>query len=521
MHPPKEINMAGLSKSRILAHRQCPKRLWLQINKPELIETDDAAQSRMAAGTHVGELARDLQSGGLLIDSDDLGQCLADTEQALASSPRPLFEATFQHDGVLVRADLLLPDEGGYRLAEVKSSARVKENHYEDAAVQAWVARNAGVPLTRIEIAHIDTSFVYPGGGDYRGLFTHADITEDVSTLENDVPGWVEAARTTLAGDEPNIEPDGGCYEPFECPFLAYCQPASEDENEAEGFPPEILPYGKALAASLREDGFNDLRDVPVERLDKPKHQRVWRATVNDKAEIDPMAGRILADLPYPRYYIDFETIQFAIPIWTGTRPYAQIPFQWSCHIELAPGTTLPNFFLADGNTDPRREFADSLLKVLDKSFLTNFLPGFNCDGFSDAGPILVYNQGFECARMRELGIAFPDLAPAFDAAIERVVDLLPITRAYYYHPKMRGSWSLKAVLPTIDPEQSYEGMMVADGGMAQEAFLEMIDPETDPDRKEELRQALLDYCAMDTFSMVRLTQFFVKNKNAKRKNKK
>lgn len=501
--------MAGLSKSRILAHRQCPKRLWLQAHQPELIETDDATEARLAAGTHVGDVARDLHLDGLLIDCGDLGQCLADTAQALAASKRPLFEATFQFDGVLIRADLLLPDEGGYRLAEVKSSSMVKDYHIDDAAVQAWVARKAGVPLTRIEIAHIDNSFVYPGGGDYRGLFTHTDVTERVSALESEVGSWVEAARTTLAGDEPVTEPDEQCYNPFECPFLTHCQPVTESEEM--GFPPEILPHGKNLAAALRAEGYDDLRDVPAERLEKPKHQRVWRATVNHQAEIDPAAGRLLASLPYPRYYLDFETIQFAVPIWAGTQPYAQIPFQWSCHVETAPGITLPQAFLADGQADPRRDFAESLLKVLTST------SGTNGNAFNEHGPILVYNQGFERSRMKELATAFPDLAPALHAAIERVVDLLPITRDHYYHPDMRGSWSIKAVLPTVAPELFYDRMTVADGAMAQEAFLETMHPETSMKRREQLRQALLDYCAMDTWAMVRLTQFFMEHQNADR----
>lgn len=490
--------MAGLSKSRILAHRQCPKRLWLQTHKPELAENDNATEARLAAGTRVGEVARDLHPGGLLIDSDNLGQCLADTARALAGTKRPLFEATFQHNGVLVRADLLLPEEGGYRLAEVKSATGVKDYHFEDAAVQSWVGRKAGVPLTRITIAHIDNAFVYPGDGDYRGLFTHADVTDEVTALESQVGDWVEAARITLAGDEPAIESGEQCCHPFECPFLAHCQPVAEDGEEA--FPPEILPHGKKLAAILRAEGFDDLRDVPGERLENPRHQRVWRATLNRRAEIDPAAGQLLASLAYPRYYLDFETIQFAVPVWSGTRPYAQIPFQWSCHVETASGVTLPHAFLADGQADPRRDFAESLLKVLGKT-----------------SPILVYNQGFECSRMKELAAAFPDLAPALHAANERVVDLLPITRDHYYHPDMRGSWSIKAVLPTVAPELFYDGLTVADGAMAQEAFLEMMHPETTPKRHEQLRQALLDCCVLDTWAMVRLTRFFMEHQNAER----
>jgi hypothetical protein len=255
------------------------------------------------------------------------------------------------------------------------------------------------------------------------------------------------------------------------------------------------------------------LRDVPGDRLEKAKHQRVWRATVCGRAEVSPEAGRQLAALPYPRFYLDFETIHFAVPIWVGTRPYRQIPFQWSCHIESAPGVIAHHAFLAEGQSDPRRDFAVSLLKVLDK----RSLPETDQDLASDAGPVFVYNQAFETSRIRELALTFPDLASALHAVLDRVVDLLPITREHYYHPAMRGSWSIKAVLPTIAPELAHDRLTVADGGMAQAAFLEIMHPQTTGERREQLRQALLEYCALDTWAMVRLTQFFTEHQNADR----
>lgn len=479
----------GLSKSRILLHRQCPKRLWLKVYRPELEEIDDGSQSRFATGVHVGEIARRLFPEGVLVDGDDLGQAISDTQAILAGEKRPVFEATFQSGGVLVRADLLLPAKNGYRMVEVKQSASVKDYHLADAAIQSWVARQAKLPLASVEIAHIDSSFVYPGGGDYRGLFRYADISEPVAAMEAEVPGWVSAARETLSGEEPRIAPGAQCETPFECPFFGYCSsPASAED----GYPPEILPYGGALAAILRGDGYTDLRDVPEGRLGNIKHRRVWRVTRSGQAELDPEAGKLIAALPYPRYYIDFETINPAVPVWAGTRPYMQVPFQWSCHVETANGAMSHRAFLADGQSDPRRLFAESLMEAVGAD-----------------GPILVYSAPFERSRLQELAGYFPDLAPALQAAIDRIVDLLPIAREHYYHPEMRGSWSLKAVLPTIAPELDYGNLEVADGGMAQEAFAEIMQPETSPERRQQLRAALLLYCERDTLAMVRIAHYF------------
>jgi len=480
--------MAGLSKSRILLNLQCPKRLWLEVNHPELAVVDEGAGARMSAGNEVGEIARSLYPDGLLIEPGSLAAALDETNAALAETPRPLFEATFEAGGVLIRADLLIPEESGYRMAEVKSSTGVKDYHLADAAIQTWVCKKNGLPLTKVEIAHIDTSFVYPGGGNYQGLLAHTEITSDIAPLVSEVPGWIEAAQFTLVGGMPEASIGERCEKPFPCPFTAQCH-SPFDPN---AFPLDILPYGGKVVDSLLIEGYRDLREIREDQLETPKHKRVWRVTVSGQTELDAAAGEKLSALGYPRYYLDFETIQFAVPRWAGTRPYAQIPFQWSCHIEQADGNLAHTEFLADGLDDPRRSFAETLIATL----------GSN-------GPIIVYNAGFERGRMQELAKDFPDLASALEAAILRIVDLLPIAREHYYHRDMRGSWSIKAVLPTIAPDLDYSSLAVAHGGMAQQAFLERLDPNTSHDRRQELTAGLLAYCARDTLAMVRVAHYF------------
>jgi hypothetical protein len=479
--------MSGLSKSRILAHRQCPKRLWLQIHKPEVAQYD-GQQQRFDVGNTVGEVARGLYPEGRLVENEDLGQCLTET-QALLRRGKPIFEATFQHDGLLIRADLLLPDANGYRLAEVKSAASIKDVYLPDAAIQSWVARKAGIPLTHVEIAHIDRSFTYPGGGNYGGLLKHVDVTSAIAPLEAEIPSWINAARATLSGVEPGLDHGEHCRQPYECPFIAYCAPSQEQVTE---YPVTMLPWGGKLAKQLTDEGYVDLRDVPVERLSKPLHQKIWRITKTKVAELDPEATRKLNDLPYPRYFLDFESIQFVVPIWSGTRPYDQVIFQWSCHIQTSDGALSHSAFLADGKSDPRRQFAENLLATIGSD-----------------GPVLVYNATFERGRLQELAAAFPDISAMLQAVIARLYDLLPLARAYYYHHDMQGSWSLKNVLPTIAPELDYENLAIGNGGMAMDAFSEILHPQTTAERRNELHEGLLAYCEQDTYAMVRIVEHF------------
>ena len=487
--------MIGLSKSRILLHQQCPKRLWLEKLRPDLAEVDAGSAATMAAGHEVGDIARQLFPGGILIDAEDLGQAVRDTRDVLASQPgKPVYEATFQHEGVLVRADILLPERGqSHSLIEVKSATSVKDYYLHDVAIQTAVTEAAGIKLKRIELAHIDNTFVYSGNGNYQGLLKRVDLTDRIQSLKPQVVTWVQAARETLSGPEPEIAPGHQCNSPYACPFQGYCSPRDPD-----AFPVELLPRISEKAITLlKSRGYSDIRKIPGGVLENEKHEMVRRATRTGRRVFNFDATHDFMDqLGYPRYFMDFETINPAVPIWKGSRPYQQIPFQWSCHIQGKSGDLRQEAYLATGETDPRREFAESLIAAV-----------------RSRGPILVYNAAFEASRLRELADHMPDLADALLGIVDRIVDLLPVARDHYYHPEMRGSWSIKAVLPTIAPELDYGNLAVADGGMAQEAFYEILNPETGVNRKEELRSQLLEYCGRDTLAMVRLAGFFARGK--------
>jgi len=481
-----------LSKSRILSYLQCPKRLYLQVHRPELAETSSETERAFAAGHAVGDVARGLFPGGILIGHDhELAQALRETREALTGE-RPIYEATFEHDGVLIRADILLPNGSGHQLVEVKSSTEIKDYHLPDCAVQTWVTRNAGLRIDKVELAHIDNSFVYPGNNDYRGLLKHVDVTNKISPLLEQVPRWVEECQRMLAGPVPEISVGPQCSDPFACPFLHYCAPLPETE-----YPVTLLPNDrhKRTATELGAEGFRDIREVPAGRLTNPRYEWIRRITVNGKFELDPAAGNFLRQYPYPRYYLDFETIQFAVPIWAGTRPYQMLPFQWSCHIETAEGDLLHESYLGIGPEAPMRDFTENLLHVLTTK---------------EEGPIFVYNIGFEAARIREMAMMFPDLADKLTQLLDRLIDLKPIAQKYYYHPDMKGSWSLKAVFPTIEPDAHHGHLQeVQDGGMAMDAYLEIISPDTDAERKVYLTRELEEYCKLDTLAMVKIARFF------------
>ena len=490
----------SLSKSKLLAFRQCERRLWLEVHRVDLKMDSASAQARFNVGHEVGDLARqqyDPERRGVLIDAQVEGFASAlQRTGSLLESNQPIFEAGFAAAGAIAFADVMVPvDVDGqriWRMVEVKSSTGVKDYHRDDVAVQAYAARNAGLSLASIALAHVDSSWVYPGEGNYDGLLKEVDLTAEALAKAAEVQTWIHDAQAVVREPtEPKRATGAHCRSPFECGFIDYCG-ASEPQAE---FPVAWLPrvQAKALKAHLAQPGVIDMRDVP-DRLLNATQLRVKTQTVQGAAWFDSAgATKALKKHQSTLYFLDFETIQFAVPIWAGTKPYQQIPFQFSMH-RLQPGGSLEHReFLDVSGGDPSAAFVRALVEACGTS-----------------GAVFVYNAGFEKGRMKELAVRFPSFKPALEGLANRVVDLLPVAQAYFYDPSQQGSWSIKKVLPAVVPELRYDALDgVQDGTAAMNAYAEAISPATTAERKDEVGKQLLAYCALDTYAMVRLWQVF------------
>ena len=488
----------GLSKSRITAFEQCPKRLWLSIHRREAAEQDEGAEARFAAGHEVGAVACALLPRGVMVEAEpDLSAALAKTRLLVESrQDKPIFEATLEHDGVLVRIDILEPDgAGGWHMAEVKSSTRAKDYHVSDLATQLWVAQEAGVTITSAAIRHIDNRFVLKRESDWEGLFFDTDLKAAACAVARTRPETVAAARATLEGPEPEITPGVHCGDPFPCEFACYCH---MDLPAGPEWPVTVLPNGGGK--KWMERGVTDLFALDPAELTSDLHKRVYHATVKNELYHDVDGARTaMARWAFPRTWLDFETISFAIPRWLGTKPYGQVPFQFSAHVEHEDGTIVHREFLSLDGTDPRLDCANALIATVPV-----------------AGAVIGYNASFEKSRILELAALFPDLAAALTGIADRVVDLLPVARANWYHRDQRGSWSIKAVLPTVAPHLDYASLEVKDGGAAQGAYLEAIDGACTVERRAELDAALRIYCGRDTEAMILLARRLAGHDNSR-----
>jgi hypothetical protein len=489
-----------LSKSKLIAYRQCHKRLWLEVWHPERKVESESTLQGFQVGHNVGEVARriyDPEGLGVLVDVSSEGfesafqRSIALLQAPAAGIRQPIFEAGCKAGGGLAFADVMLPLEddtqGQWRMVEVKASTQVKPYHRDDMAIQSFVFRQAGVPLSGVALAHIDNSWIYPGKEDYRGLLTEVDFTEEVFSREDEVRHWItDAQRIVVMDCEPDVPIGTHCREPYACGFEDYCK----KELPKAKVPIHWLPrIGKKLSQLIQDEGLTEMADAPDELL-SAKQLTVKNCTLRNEVHVDrDGALQLMKQWSYPLFFLDFETIGPGVPHWPGTRPYQQVPFQYSLHRLSEENVLFHSGYLAEGDEMPARALAAQLIH----------------DCGTD-GSIVTYNAGFERGCLDRLAAWCPDQASALRAMAERLVDLLTVTREYYYHPAQHGSWSLKQVLPALVPDLNYAELdEVQDGGMAQTAYAELLHPDTENARRVTIRQQLLAYCHLDTLAMVEI----------------
>jgi Domain of unknown function(DUF2779) len=481
-----------LSKSKIMAGLQCPKRLYLQVHQPKLAASlDEKSQAAIEQGRAIGRLAQGMFPGGVLIESGDqvLSQTLARTEEALADGRAPaVFEGTFEHDDIAVRADILERQSGSnWRLLEVKSSTDLKECHVYDVAIQRFVLEGSGLKVAPC-LVHLNRQYVYDGRQyELEKLFSVRELTQEISALKKNVGEIAGEQRAMLAqGAPPDIEPGRQCTDPYRCEFYNVCNQPLPSDHVAN------LPrISEAKLAELKKRGIGLIGDIPTDFQLTDRQRRAFECVKTGRAWFAKELSRALVKLEYPLYFMDFETLSPALPRFAGMRPYDHIPFQWSVHVQREPGGDLEHFeFLAENGDDPRPAFLESLAEALEKR-----------------GHIVVYSKSFESQRLTDLAGWLPKYQEAIGAIQSRLWDLLEVIRSYVYHPAFMGSFSLKKVLPALVPDMSYEGMEVSEGSEAGLAWDTMVRGEVDEGEKKQLREALLAYCKQDTLAMVRLLE--------------
>lgn len=473
---------ARLSKSQYVRGLQCHKALWLYRKRKDLLP-DVAAPLQMIfdQGHSVGVLAHQRFPGGLLIAEDHLhsAEAVAATDAAVAAGAVVLYEAGVIFENVLIRADVLVRNEDkSWDLIEVKSSTAVKDVYLSDVAVQRFVLEGAGYKIRKTILLHLNNQYVRTGALDVNELFTAADVTSEAGLLLASVPTYLKAMQSMLRDpNEPAIDIGPHCQEPYPCEFSGYCWEHVPDYSVFD-----LAGARFEKKTQLWRQGVRTVADIPADfKLTSAQALQVAAAR-SGRAHKDKAAiAALLKELVFPLHFLDFETVNFGVPPYDGLRPFQQLPFQASVHIQDHLASPLRHAeYLDDGRQDPRPG-------------MVAFLAG----EIGPKGTIIAYNKGFEGMCLDELGLL---------SLKGRLWDLAdPFRKGCYVHPGFEGSWSIKKVLPVLVPTMTYAHLVIHDGPGAQTAYMSLMSGKLDAGQRRATMKHLKEYCGQDTLAMVEI----------------
>jgi hypothetical protein len=485
-----------LSKSLYTRGIQCIKALWLKKYKKDiLIPPSSSTEAIFNTGNIVGYEACKLFPDGKkvpYVDTTTFEEKVKLTKEWLDKGETNIYEATFEYDGIVIVVDILhINSDGNIEIFEVKSSTSIKNKkvYIDDASIQYYVLDNLGYKIDRTCIVHLNKEYIRGDELDIDELFSIVDIQDKVIKLQQKIPEKLNGFEKFLddKDNEPNIDIGVHCNTPYNCDGIDYCWKHIPQNSIFD-----ISGLRKNKKFKLYNEGiitFEQIRDyTPFS-----ESQRIQiESECDNKSKIDKKAIKEFIDtLTYPIYYLDFETFQQAVPQWKGVNPYMQLPFQYSLHIEYEDGKLEHKEFLAKEGIDPRYEIAKRLVEDIP----TNVT-------------VLAYNMSFEKAVINKLAKEYKEFRDDLCMIHNNIKDLMiPFKSKYYYTPAMKGSYSIKDVLQALVPEitKSYKDLDgVQNGSDAMQIYAKLSDTE-DKEKVVQFRDALLEYCKLDTFAMVEI----------------
>ncbi|MBD3375758.1 DUF2779 domain-containing protein [candidate division KSB1 bacterium] len=474
--------MGRVTKEVFLNAVVCPALGWMLRNPQPGEEPviDMGARFRMEEGAEVGRRARNALAGGELVAERDSDRAVVRMRELLADkNVGVIFEGAFNYGNYVARADVLQRLGNGWHLIEVKSSVNDDDELVDDLSYTAMVCQKARLEIKKASLLLISKD--YRLGMDDAELFTEIEHTDDAFSKAMEFSALIDQIdRLTGGAVKPEAEIIKDCKG---CEYFPDCT--------GKGIKNHIFELPRLSAKKfelLKEMGVFSIGDIPAD-FDFTANQRKVHSSVKTNAPmIADNFGDLVNSVEWPAFYLDFETMMTAIPIYPDTAPYTQIPTQYSIHKCSDFGKVEKHFqYLADPSMDCRHELAGKLIEDLEGE-----------------GSIVTYSS-FEKTTISGLAKLFPDLAGELEALIERIVDLEKIIKDGFYHPAFHGKTSIKTTLPALVPDMSYEGLEIGDGSCAMAAFAYMAMGRYSAEEMEKVKADLLEYCGQDTMAMVRL----------------
>lgn len=481
-----------ISKSAFMKAEQCLKHFYLYRNHPNLRDKiSKEKQFIFQRGTDVGIFAQQLFPGGVDVTKEEKWnqvQFAAKTKELIEQGVTTIYEATFIHDDLLVMVDILHKHDNQWIAYEVKSSLKITETYVKDACFQYFVIKNCLPDLVDFNLLTLNTNYVLDGELNIQQLFKTTSILKDALKNQSYFSFKTQTAKETLEkGKIPNIAIGTHCFQPYDCDFLGLCWKGINDDNS-------IFYLGKQSKQQLFDYYNAGIKTIDaIDSSQLKKEIAVQVAAVKTKQEQIFKEGiqTFLSSVKSSFCSLDIEVWMAALPYYQGTKPFQQIPFLFSVVYKENSEWKRHSYFKPIEN-DHRLEFLQAILEVSEK-FDT----------------ILMYDKSLEENVLNQLAIAFPDYRNRIDNLKLKIVDVAEVIQTgNYYHPDMKGNFSLKSLAPIIHSEYNFDALNIQSGISAMYIYESLLNMDNDIE-KETIKSQLIEYCEMDAMVTYQLLLYF------------
>ena len=472
--------------------RTCAGYAWLVCHQPHQVPeaSDPSTRRRDAAEADVRALVHDANCDLVHVLESDPESAAVETAILIEAGAMAIANATVvTARGIVGVANLLRMTERGWELVFIHATSSVKSEHAIEAAFVSRAFVEAGIEVAGVRLIHLCKTYRRGVDLDLDSLLEEVDLAPRVARVTAQVARDVDTALAILgdAGRPGICRCDLGTRN-MRCPTFSLFHPTIQGG-------PTVYDLGGISGRELEDvlaRGIVQLVDWPHDIEINVRQQLQIEAVRSGRERIDPQAvGRFLDRLHYPLHFLDYETFQLAVPAFVGCLPWSQIPFQYSVHVLHADGTLDHREFLS---TTPRHLPVADLVARLRQDI-------------GAEGSVIVWNQGFEQSRNRDMAEILPEAAPFLHDVSARMVDLMDIVRdGAWVHPAFNGSSSIKKVLPVAAPALSYDQLEIGEGMLAAEQWVQAVmrdPPVMDDNERSAVFMALREYCQRDTLAMV------------------
>lgn len=488
-----------LSKSEYIMFLKHPAWLWLKKHdKSKLPEPDANLQVTLDAGKEFESYAQKMFPDGVQLGFNDYDEYLSlpqRTKELLDSGAKTIFQGRFETDNITCICDVVdRVEKNMLDLYEIKSSTKVKPEHYPDLAFQVVVLESAGFKIHKIAVIHVNNEYVRDGEVDFTKLSAVTDITNEVREIIEETKSNIQFALEVIKLPKlPNPSPRYAKLGSFGEWLEIY--KVLGNKIDPYSIYNLIAPSVK-LIGDLEDLGISLIKDIPDDFKLTPKQLAQVIATKNNERTINKEGIKnFIETLIYPLYFLDYETAMSLVPLYDGTKPYQQIPFQYSLYtVEKKGGELKHSEYLHRNSGHP-----------------VSGLLGKLSEDVGSIGTILVWYKAFEIGRNKEMAQMFPEFSKFLEDVNNRVVDLMaPFVSGLFVDKDFFGSASIKNVLPVIVPSLSYKQLGIQEGASAQRLWTDAVLRDKSDINKDKLFYDLIEYCKMDTLAMVEIWRVLI-----------